>query len=61
VGIPPSELIDREYGDRQDAFRRKVRASELTTQSFANPDKLGRLVDGKPGTYMPHQDIPGAI
>jgi tetratricopeptide (TPR) repeat protein len=45
VGIPLSQLIDREYGDRQDAFRRKVRASGLTTQSFANPAKLGQLVE----------------
>ena len=33
VGIPPSQLIDREYGDRQDAFRRKVRDSQLTTST----------------------------
>ena len=45
VGIPPSQLIDREYGDRQDAFRRKVRDSQLTKQSFTNPDMLGRLVE----------------
>jgi Domain of unknown function (DUF4062) len=45
VGIPLSELIDREYGDRQDAFRRKLRDSGLTTQSFANPAKLGQLVE----------------
>jgi hypothetical protein len=29
VGIPLSQLIDREYGDRQDAFRRKVPPSPL--------------------------------
>ena len=45
VGIPPSALIDREFGDRQDAFRRRVRDSGLTTQSFASPDALGRLVE----------------
>jgi hypothetical protein len=45
VGIPLSELIDREFGDRQDAFRRKVRDSELVTQSFASPAKLGQLVE----------------
>jgi Domain of unknown function (DUF4062) len=44
VGIPLEELIDRKYGDRQDKFRRKVQASELTTQSFTNPDMLARLV-----------------
>src|ERR1700683_3533654 len=32
VGIPLSALIDREFGARQDAFRSRVRGSELTTQ-----------------------------
>ena len=45
VGIPLSELIDREFGGRQDAFRRRVQDSELTTQSFANPAELGQLVE----------------
>jgi tetratricopeptide (TPR) repeat protein len=45
LGIPPSALIDRESGDRQDAFRRRVQDSGLTTQTFANPDMLGRLVE----------------
>jgi hypothetical protein len=45
VGIPPSELIDREFGARQDAFRRRVRDSGLLTQSFANPAELGQLVE----------------
>jgi tetratricopeptide (TPR) repeat protein len=45
VGIPPSALIDREFGDRQDAFRNRVQASELTTQSFSNPDMLALLVE----------------
>jgi hypothetical protein len=45
VGIPPSALIDREFGARQDAFRRRVQDSGLTTQSFANPDALGQLVE----------------
>ena len=45
VGIPLSKSIDREFGARQDAFRRRVQASELLTQSFANPDALGRLVE----------------
>jgi hypothetical protein len=38
-------LIDREFGARQDAFRRWVRDSELTTQSFVNPVVLGQLVE----------------
>ena len=45
VGIPVSALIDREFGDRQDAFRRRVQDSDLTTQSFASPDALGQLVE----------------
>ena len=45
VGIPLSALIDREFGARQDAFRRRVQDSGLTTQSFANPAGLGQLVE----------------
>ena len=45
LGIPAARLIDREFGDRQDAFRSRVRDSGLTIQSFANPDMLGRLVE----------------
>ena len=45
VGIPLSRLIDREFGARQDAFRRRVQGSGLTTQSFANPAALGQLVE----------------
>ena len=45
VGIPLSALIDREFGGRQDAFRRRVRDSGLVTQSFANPAMLGQLVE----------------
>jgi hypothetical protein len=45
VGIPPSALIDREYGARQDAFRRRVQDSGLVTRSFASPAELGQLVE----------------
>jgi hypothetical protein len=45
VGIPLSQLIDHAYGARQEAFRRRVQASGLVTQSFASPDQLGRLVE----------------
>ena len=45
VGIPLSRLIDREFGDRQDDFRRRVQESQLTTQSFASPDALQLLVE----------------
>jgi tetratricopeptide (TPR) repeat protein len=44
VGIPLQALIDREFGARQDAFRDRVRASGLVTQSFDSPAELGRLV-----------------
>ncbi len=45
VGIPVSALIDREFGARQDAFRRRVQDSGLVTRSFANPGELGQLVE----------------
>ena len=45
VGIPVSALIDREFGDRQDVFRRRVRDSGLVTGSFADPGMLGQLVE----------------
>jgi tetratricopeptide (TPR) repeat protein len=45
VGIPLSGLIDREFGARQDAFRRRVQDSGLLTQSFADPATLGQLVE----------------
>jgi tetratricopeptide (TPR) repeat protein len=45
VGIPSVALIDREFGARQDAFRRRVQDSKLVIQSFANPDALRLLVE----------------
>ncbi len=45
VGIPLSRSIDREFGGRQDAFRRRVQESKLTTQSFASPAELRLLVE----------------
>jgi hypothetical protein len=45
VGIPASQLIDREFGDRQDAFRRRVMDSGLVKQSFDSPARLGWLVE----------------
>jgi tetratricopeptide (TPR) repeat protein len=45
VGIPASRLIDREFGTRQDAFRRRVQDSQLVTQPFASPDALQLLVE----------------
>jgi Domain of unknown function (DUF4062) len=45
VGMPVSALIDREFGARQDAFRRRVHESGLVTGSFASPASLGQLVE----------------
>jgi tetratricopeptide (TPR) repeat protein len=45
VGIPSSRLIDREYGGRQDDFRRRVREGQLVSQSFASPAELQLLVE----------------
>src|ERR1700730_7073403 len=45
MGIPVSALMDREFGARQDAFRRRVRDSGLVTGSFASPAALGQLVE----------------
>jgi tetratricopeptide (TPR) repeat protein len=44
-GIPALALLDREFGGRQDAFRRRVQDSGLLTQSFADPAELGLLVE----------------
>jgi tetratricopeptide (TPR) repeat protein len=45
VGIPPSALIDREFGARQDEFRSRVQDSGLTTQTFTSPAQLGQLIE----------------
>ena len=45
VGLPVSALIDREFGARQDAFRKRVRDSGLVTGSFTSPAALGQLVE----------------
>jgi Domain of unknown function (DUF4062)/Tetratricopeptide repeat/NB-ARC domain len=45
VGIPLSKLIDYEFGPRQAVFRGRVQQGGLVTQSFANPDQLGQLVE----------------
>jgi tetratricopeptide (TPR) repeat protein len=45
LGIPAAKLIDHKFGARQERFRRRVQASGLTTQSFASPPELGRLVE----------------
>ena len=45
VGIPPSKLIDHEFGARQEAFRRRVKQAGLVTQAFTDPGTLGQLVE----------------
>ena len=45
VGIPPSKLIDHEFGARQEAFRRRVRETGQVTQTFTDPGTLGQLVE----------------
>ena len=45
VAIPPSGLIDLEFGPRQEAFRRRVQESGLVTGSFTSPAGLGQLVE----------------
>jgi Tetratricopeptide repeat/Domain of unknown function (DUF4062) len=45
VGIPPSALIDREFGACQDTFRSRVQDSGLVTGSFASPAELQLLVE----------------
>ena len=66
AGIPVAALVDREFGTRQEAFRRRVQDAGLVTGSFANPDMLGRLVErslrelaesGRPD----HGQVPGVV
>jgi tetratricopeptide (TPR) repeat protein len=45
AGIPPSGLIDLEFGARQEAFRRRVRDNGLVTATFTDPAALGQLVE----------------
>ena len=46
AGIPPSKLIDHEYGARQEAFRRRVQGS-LVTQPAGGDEQIA-LVHGRP-------------
>lgn len=45
LGLPAKALIDRDYGDRQDIFLKKVMDSDLTVQRFSNPDELKGLIE----------------
>jgi hypothetical protein len=61
VGIPLDALIDLKFGARQEAFRRRVQASGLVTQSFANPDELGRVVERALRELAAARDRPGPL
>jgi Tetratricopeptide repeat/Domain of unknown function (DUF4062)/NB-ARC domain len=61
VGIPLTELIDHAYGARQEAFRQRVQASGLVTQSFANPHQLGRLVERSLNELAEARSRPGPL
>ena len=59
VGIPLSALLDREFGTRQETFRRRVQDSGLVTGSFAHPDMLGRLVERSLRDLAARRPVPG--
>jgi hypothetical protein len=61
VGIPLDQLIDHAFGARQEAFRRRVQASGLVTQSFASPDQLGRLVERSMRELAAARRRPGSL
>jgi len=71
VGIPVKDLIDHEYGARQEAFRRRVRDSGLVTGSFASPAGLGQLMERslrelagarrRPGRGIEGRQVPAAV
>jgi hypothetical protein len=45
LALPPEALVDRQYGQRQDAFLQRVSDCGLTVQRFRNPDHLANLVE----------------
>jgi tetratricopeptide (TPR) repeat protein len=45
VGIPVDQLLDLEFGARQQAFRARVQESGLVVQPFTDPATLGQLVE----------------
>jgi hypothetical protein len=57
--IPPSGLVDREFGARQDAFRHRVQNSGLLTQSFDSPAALGQLVERSLKDLAERYKVPG--
>ncbi len=40
LGVPPAAVVDHRYGERQEAFLKRVCDSGLTVQRFRNPDDL---------------------
>ena len=48
VGIPLGELIDHNFGARQEAFRRRVQASGLVTQSGSGRSTRASGSSGRP-------------
>ena len=51
VGIPVARLMDAEFGARQEAFRRRVRDSGLTVQSFVSPAGPGSWWSARCGSW----------
>lgn len=45
LGLPPTALVDRDYGERQDAFIQRVKDAGVTLRFFRNPDDLKGLVE----------------
>jgi hypothetical protein len=45
LGLPPTALVDRKYGERQDAFIQRVKDAGPTLRFFRNPDDLKGLVE----------------
>lgn len=45
LGLPAKALVDRDYGERQEAFIQRVKDAGLTLQFFRNPDDLKGLVE----------------
>jgi hypothetical protein len=45
LAMPAEALVDRQYGQRQDAFLQRVSDCGVTVQRFRNPDHLANLVE----------------
>jgi hypothetical protein len=60
VGIPLSALIDHEFGARQEAFRSRVRDSELVSAMFTDLGTLGQVVERSLRELAEKRRRPGA-